>query len=105
LGQLGRDLDATVRMLKDADLAAALLRHDADLAESRAFLAATGSVDARKHEACLATEKVEREALEAEAGVRYLRARVKAIELRTEIGRSVNAVLRTEMQLLPSQEG
>ena len=104
LSQLGRDLDAIVRTLKEAELDAVVKRHDADIAESKAFVNAEGSVDLRKHLARLATEKVEGEALVSEAVVRHLRARIKAVDARIEIGRSMGVALRSELKMLPYSE-
>ena len=100
----GRDLDAAVRMLKDADLDATKKRHAADIAESHAFLAAEGSMEIRKHEARITCEKVEDEALVAEATVRYLKAKIKSLEQQIEIGRSYGVVVREELKLAGYQE-
>ena len=50
LAELSRDLDHTVRLLKDADLDAVTKRHTADLAESHAYVQAEGSQELRKHQ-------------------------------------------------------
>ncbi len=104
LAELGRELDAAVRTLRSAELEAVQKRHTADLAESRAFVDAEGSMELRKHLARLGAAKVEDEALVAEAVVRYLRARIRAIDTRIEIGRSMGASLRSELKLLPYSE-
>ncbi len=99
LAELGRELDATIRLLKDAEMEAVQKRHEADMAESRAFVNSEGSMELRKHQARLAADKIEGEALVAEAVIRYLRARLRAIDTRIEIGRSMGATLRAEIQL------
>jgi hypothetical protein len=105
LSQLGRELDTTVEMLKAADLDAVEKRHAADIAESRAFVNAEGSVDLRKHTARLRADTYEQEALVAEALVRHLRQRVRALETRIDTGRSMGAALRAELSSLSYQEG
>lgn len=104
LAALGRELDAAVEMLKDADTDAVQKRHAADLAESRAFVNAEGSMDMRKHLARLAIDRQESDALVAEALVRYLRNRIKSIETRIDLGRSMNAAHRAELAALPGRE-
>ena len=101
LAELGRQLDMTVEMLKEADGDATEKRHAADVAESRAFVNAEGAMDMRKHLARLAVDRQEDDALVAEALVRHLRARLRATETRIEIGRSMNSALRAELAALP----
>ncbi|HVB77611.1 MAG TPA: hypothetical protein VNI34_07425 [Candidatus Nitrosotalea sp.] len=96
LAELGRELDAAVRTLREAELDAVQKRHIADVVESRVFVDAEGSAELRKHLARLGAAKVEDEALIAESVVRYLRTKIRAIELRVEIGRSMGASLRSE---------
>jgi uncharacterized protein (UPF0261 family) len=101
LAELSRDLDHTVRLLKDADLDAVTKRHTADLAESHSFVSVEGSMELRKHLARIATDRQEQEAVVAEAVVRYLRQRINAIGTRIEVGRSMGAALRAELSALP----
>lgn len=101
LAELGRELDSVVRTLKDVELEAVRKRHGADLAESHAFVQAAGSVDLRRHLARIAVAKQEEEAVVAEAVVRYLRTRLRALDTRIEIGRSMGAALRSELKTLP----
>ena len=105
LAELGRELDQAVAMLKDLEVEAVTKRHRADLAESKAFLDAPGPMELRKHMARVAAHNVEEEALVAEALVRHWRARIRAIDTRVEIGRSMNAALRAELAALPGTEG
>lgn len=100
LTELARDLEAAVRALRDADMEATTARHEADLAESRAFLSAEGSMDMRKHQARLAAAKEEERALVAEAVLRFMRQRINAISVRIEVGRSLGAALRAELQTI-----
>lgn len=101
LAALARELDSTVTALKAADLDATEKRHAADMAESLAFVRAEGSMDLRKHLARIEAGPQEKEALVAEAVVRYLRQRISAIATRIEVGRSAGAALRAELQTLP----
>ena len=87
--------------LKAADLDATEKRHAADMAESLAFVRAEGSMDLRKHLARIEAGPLEKEALVAEAVVRYLRQRINAIATRIEVGRSAGAALRAELSALP----
>lgn len=100
LAELGRELDQAVKLLKDAERDAVEKRHTANMVESRAFVAAEGSVTLRKHTARLATDHAENEALVAEATVRWLRARIRAIDTRIEIGRSYGVAVRAELKTL-----
>lgn len=99
LGQLSRELDQIVKALKMADLDATEKRAAYDLAYSRAFLAATGAVEQRKH---LATVEVHRQRLEADVAdtvVRHLRRQISAIETRIGVGRSYGTTVRAELAL------
>lgn len=57
LSRLARDLDQTVRSLESADRDWVEKRAAADLAFSRAYMAATGSIEARKHIATIETHQ------------------------------------------------
>ena len=105
LTELGRDLEATVGMLKDADMDAAEKRHAANVAESTAFVESEGSMELRKHTARLAAAQKEKDALVAEALVRYLKARIKSLETRIDIGRSYGAAVRAELSALDYNRG
>lgn len=103
LAELARDLDTTVRQLEQADRDATEKRAAADLAFSRAFLAASGSVDARKHQAGIDTHEQRLGADVAEALVRHLRRRIDAIKTRIDVGRSYGAAVRAEIGLAGNQ--
>lgn len=100
LSALARELDSTVEALRDADIDAVLKRHAADLAESRAFVMAEGSVDLRRHTARMEAAEEEEAAVVAEALVRNLRQRIRAIEARIDTGRTMSAALRAELNTL-----
>lgn len=100
LSALTGELDRLVTALKGADKDAAEKRHAADLAESRAFMAASGSMDLRKHQARIESERQEFDAKVAESLVRGLRAQVRAVETRIDVGRSFGAAVRAELKTL-----
>jgi hypothetical protein len=101
LAELGRELDGAVKVLKRVEAEAVLKRHEADLAESHAFVNATGPMDMRKHLARLEAAKFEQDALVAEAALRWLRAQIRSIDTRIEVGRSYGAAVRAEMKMIP----
>jgi hypothetical protein len=103
LSRLARDLDDAVRQLQVADLDATEKRAAADLAFSRSFMAASGSVDYRKHYATEETHDQRLAADVADAVVRHLRRRIDATKVRIEVGRSYGAAIRAELNL--SQAG
>jgi hypothetical protein len=103
LGELTRRLDVLVRELRDAEFDAARKRHAADMAESRAFLAAEGAMDIRRHAARVAAEREEGEALVAEALVRVLRADIRAVDTRIDVGRTFGATVRAELKTVGYQ--
>lgn len=96
LGDLTKTLDDLVNDLESAELQWAHAEAAADAKESRAFIRADGSMDLRKHLARVAAETERTDARIAEATVRALKARMRAIELRVEVGRSFGAALRAE---------
>lgn len=100
LSDLTKELDRLVKELKAHEHIAAVERHAADLAESKAFLMAEGAMDLRKHQARVASEAEELAALTAEAEVRGLRAQVRAVETRIDVGRSFGAAVRAELKTL-----
>lgn len=51
LSKLSRELDESTQQLNEADVYAVNARESAKLAEAKAFLAAEGSVEARKNQA------------------------------------------------------
>lgn len=100
LSVLTEELRRTVTAFRAAERDAAVKRHAADMVESRAFLNATGAMDLRKHEARVAADQAEQEALVAEALVRVLRAEIRSIETRIEVGRTYGATVRAELATL-----
>ena len=101
LMELGRQLDTAVTTLREAEMAAVRTRHAADLAEAQAYMEVKGPVEERKRAALIASTEFEDEALVAEATLRWLRARIRALDTRIEVGRSMGTSLRAELKMLP----
>ena len=101
LMELGRQLDAAVTTLREAEMAAVRTRHAADLAEAQAYMEVKGPVEERKRAALIASTEFEDEALVAEATLRWLRARIRALSDRISVGQSMGASLRAELKMLP----
>lgn len=102
LGQLSRDLDRQTGEAEKLDRAAVDSRHRYEIAYSRAFLSSSGSVDARKHHAIIATEVEKLDAEIADQVLRACRARIATIKVQIETGRSLSAALRAEVSLAGS---
>lgn len=100
LGELTRDLRALTEQYKTAEVEAAKLRHTADMCKTRAWLHAAGTVPEREHKAREAADTAEGEALVAEAIVRGLRADIRMVETRIDVGRTFGATVRAELRTL-----
>lgn len=104
LGKLSRQLDSLVEEIWRAEQEAVLLRQQFEVAEAKAFLTAEGAVESRKRLAKIETEEIETEALIAEAKLRYMKNRFRALEQRIEVGRTYSATVRAELKTLPGVE-
>jgi hypothetical protein len=100
LSTLTERLYQHVRSYADAEKEAVQLRQAADIVEARAFLRAEGSVDAKKRQAALDAEDAEGKALVAEAVVRTLKAKIRAIETDIDVHRTFGATVRAELKTL-----
>jgi len=98
LAELARELARTVAIIEEAERDAVEKRGAYDLAFSRAFLSADGSMDLRKHQAVVATHEKRMAADVADAVVRHLRRKIDEVKFRLDAGRSVGAAIRTEMR-------
>ncbi|SNR44584.1 hypothetical protein SAMN06265360_10662 [Haloechinothrix alba] len=89
LDRLDEDLD---RLDREATEAA----HTYEVSYARVFLTAAGSVDSRKQQAVLAcqNEKFAKEA--AEQALRTAERKFRKLTRQLEVGRSLNAAVRTE---------
>lgn len=105
LGQLSKDLWHCIEALEAADLDATEKKHVADLAYSKAFLAAVGSMDQRKHTAFVETEEKRFAAEVADTLVRNLVRRMKGLERRVEVGRSTSSWHKAELSLVQAGVG
>lgn len=99
LSKLARELDQTVKALASADREATEKRAAYVLAFSRAFIAATGAVEQRKHLAVIEVHRQRLEADVAEVVVRHLREEISALKVRIDVGRSYGAAVRAEIAL------
>jgi len=100
LGQRLDELHQIIEQLHTAETAAIDKRQTADVEESKEYLKAQGSIEARKHEARVACERLEFDALTAEAMVRHLVRLMKEAQLRVDAGRTYSADLRAELQTI-----
>jgi hypothetical protein len=100
LAALTEELRRTVTAFRHAEKDAAGKRHAANQIESRAFLRAEGPMDVRRHQARVETDQAENDALVAEALVRVLRAEIRSIETRIDVGRTYGASVRAELKTL-----
>jgi glutaminase len=99
LAERARELDAATRALDTADRQAVVRREDYTLAYARAFLAADGAMEVRKHRA---TEQTHAERLAAESAeqvVRGLRRQIDTLRVRIDVGRSMGSAIKAEMAL------
>lgn len=100
LSELSRALEDLAESLEDLEKAAVAKRHAYELAFARAFLGQeSGSVDARKQTAVLAAADEKFAAETAEAVLRAARVRIGTLKTQIETGRSLNALMRSEMAL------
>ncbi|MBF6254451.1 hypothetical protein IU414_06385 [Nocardia farcinica] len=99
LTELSRQLADATTQINEADIAAVNAREAAKLAEAKAFLAAEGSVDARKSQAVVQTHDLRLAAEVAEATVRGLQRTIRTLQTRIDVGRTFGATLRSEMAL------
>ncbi len=95
-----RELRDKTSAYRTAEHDAALKRHAANMVEGRAFLAADGAMELRKQIARMAADHAEGQALVAEALVRILKAEIRSIETRIDVGRTYGATVRAELKTL-----
>ena len=100
LSQLTRELRDKTQAYRHAEHDAANKRHIADMVEARAFLRTNGSVEFRKNTARVAADLEEGQALVAEALVRVIRAEIRELETRIDVGRTYGATVRAELKTI-----
>lgn len=99
LAGLSKDLDKATSDVDELDRKAVTARHAFEIAYSRAFLHAEGSMDIRKHKAVLETADERLAAEIADQVLRACRARIATIKIQIETGRSLSAAVRAEVSL------
>jgi hypothetical protein len=100
LASLALELNNKVAAIRTAERDFVEKRGAADLAYSREYLAAEGSIDARRHQATIKTFRQRMDADVAEAVVRHLRREIDALRVRIDVGRSYGAAIRAELSAL-----
>lgn len=101
LGQISRDLDEAVNDLETLEQNATRAETAFKVAEARAFMHAEGSVDARKAQATIETERLRDEHEGAAAAVRVQRERIKSLHARIDVGRTISASERSLAGVAP----
>lgn len=102
LANLSRDLDKATSDAAELDAAAVETRHAFEIAYSREFLRAEGSMEIRKHTAILETADLKFRAETADQVLRACRTRISTIRQQIETGRSLSAAVRAEVSLAGS---
>ncbi|MDG3012174.1 hypothetical protein G4X40_18700 [Rhodococcus sp. D2-41] len=102
---LSRELEKVTQQLNEEDIRATELAEDAKLAEAKAFVRVSGSVDFRKSQAVIETHDIRLAARVSEATVRGLQRTVRTLQSRIDVGRSHGATVRAEVQLAGRGEG
>lgn len=94
LQSISRDLDTAIEDLKTLELAAATAESAYRVAKAKAFMSAEGPVQAREHQAVIATqtELIERDSSAALARVQL--QRIKSLHARIDVGRTVASAER-----------
>jgi hypothetical protein len=100
LGQRLAELHTVIERMHEAEQDALTARHTADLEEAKEFLKGQGSIEARKFNARVIMERLEFQALVAEANVRHLGRLYKEAQMRVDAGRTFSADLRAELAAL-----
>lgn len=99
LSRLANDLDAKTAEIAQLDEEFVRAKSAFEVSFARKFLTTVGSMDVRKQTAVLETADVKLTAELAEAKVRAARESIKTLRDRLEVGRSVNAAVRTEFSV------
>lgn len=100
LGQRLDEMHNVIDELRRAEATSIEKRQTADVEESKEYLKAEGSIESRKHQARVACERLEFDALTAEAHVRHLLRLLREAQARVDAGRTYSADLRAELSVL-----
>ena len=95
LQTISRDLDNAVTELSDLEMNAADAESAYRVAKAKAFMAAEGAVQAREHQAVIATQVQLIERDKTAAMVRIQREAIRALHARIDVGRTIIATERT----------
>lgn len=96
LSACSRELDHLSVVVADLDYAAVVADAAHEVAHSRAFLSAEGPIEERKQKAVLECAELKLEKEVAAQKVRACNARIRALRDRLEVGRSLNAAVRSQ---------
>lgn len=105
LGKLTHEIGERLDQLRDADYEHVRLKAEYDRASAIAFKQCSGSIEARRNMVVEMCHGRRLAAEEAAAKVRDIKARIKLLETRIDVGRSYGAALRAEAAALPWMEG
>lgn len=97
LSEVSRMLDAATREIAELDEAAVRAKSVYEVAYARAFLTSDGSNDVKKQSAVLRCEPEHLEVMLAEQKVRACMERIRTLRSQIEVGRSLNAAYRAEV--------
>lgn len=95
LQNISRDLDNAITELTELEYAAAKAESVYRVAKAKAFMRSEGAVQAREHQAVIATEVELIERDKTAAMVRVQREAIKALHARIDVGRTLVATQRT----------
>lgn len=104
LAQLGRDLDAKQREIRNLDEAAVRARARYEVTMSRNFLKAEGAMDVRKHTAIVESADLKLDAEIADQVLRAARESIRVLRDRLDIGRSLNSAIKSEWSSQGAQQ-
>lgn len=105
LAQLGRDLDAKQREIRNLDEAAVRARARYEVTLSRNFLKAEGAMDVRKHTAIVESADLKLDAEIADQVLRAARESIRVLRDRLDIGRSLNSAIKSEWAAQGAAQG
>lgn len=96
---LGRELNVLVADYRDLGIAAAEAKREAEIAYSRAYMQAEGTVEDRKQTAIGGTADIRYVSDLAERRLAACKEAIKALHVRIDVGRTLSATTRDEMKL------
>jgi hypothetical protein len=100
LSELTKELRDKTTAYRAAEFDMVEKRHAANMVDVRTFLRTDGPMELRKKTAEQSADRAENDALVAEAMVRVLKAEIRSIETRIDVGRTFGATVRAELKTL-----